>query len=54
VLEESGAELAFSNGWRFGAPIVPGDITLNQLYNMVPMDPVISMANLQPPVFVAG
>lgn len=47
VLEGTGAELAFSNGWRFGAPIIPGNITLNHLYNMVPMDPVISMAKVK-------
>ncbi len=47
VVESTRAELAFSNGWRFGAPIAPGNITLNQLYNMVPMDPVISMTNLR-------
>lgn len=46
ILESTGAQLAFSNGWRFGAPIVPGDVTLNDLYNMVPMDPPISTVEL--------
>jgi S-sulfosulfanyl-L-cysteine sulfohydrolase len=36
------AEVAFSNGWRYGAPIVPGNILLNDLYNIVPMDPPVS------------
>jgi 2',3'-cyclic-nucleotide 2'-phosphodiesterase (5'-nucleotidase family) len=46
LLESSGAELAFSNGWRFGAPVVPGDVTANDLYNMVPMNPPVSTVEL--------
>lgn len=46
TLEATGAEVAFSNGWRYGAPIPAGDITLNDLYNIVPMNPVISLAAL--------
>jgi len=36
LLESTGAQIAFSNGWRYGAPIVPGQITLNDLYNIIP------------------
>lgn len=46
LIEATGAEVAFSNGWRYGAPIVAGVVTLGQLYNIVPMDPVISTVNL--------
>ncbi|MFO7693867.1 MAG: 5'-nucleotidase C-terminal domain-containing protein, partial [Vicinamibacterales bacterium] len=46
VLESTGAQLAFSNGWRFGAPIIPGEVTLNDLYNMIPMNPPISTVEL--------
>jgi len=46
LLENTGAQLAFSNGWRFGAPIIPGDITLNDLYNIIPMNPPISTTDL--------
>jgi len=46
LLENTGAQLAFSNGWRFGAPIVPGDITLNDLFNMIPMNPPVSTIDL--------
>jgi S-sulfosulfanyl-L-cysteine sulfohydrolase len=42
MLEITGAQLAFSNGWRYGAPIVPGPITLNDLYNIIPMNPPVS------------
>jgi 2',3'-cyclic-nucleotide 2'-phosphodiesterase (5'-nucleotidase family) len=38
--------MAFSNGWRFGAPIIPGDVTVNDLYNMIPMNPPISTVEL--------
>ncbi|MHB8931352.1 MAG: bifunctional metallophosphatase/5'-nucleotidase [Melioribacteraceae bacterium] len=46
LLESTGAQLAFSNGWRYGAPIVPGQITLNDLYNIIPMNPPVSMVEL--------
>ena len=35
-LEASNNELGFSNGWRFGAPIPPGDVTMNDLWNIIP------------------
>jgi S-sulfosulfanyl-L-cysteine sulfohydrolase len=46
LLESTSAQLAFSNGWRFGAPIIPGKVTLNDLYNMIPMNPPISTVEL--------
>jgi 2',3'-cyclic-nucleotide 2'-phosphodiesterase (5'-nucleotidase family) len=46
LLESTGAQLAFSNGWRYGAPIVPGRITLNDLYNIIPMNPAVSTVEL--------
>jgi 2',3'-cyclic-nucleotide 2'-phosphodiesterase (5'-nucleotidase family) len=46
LLESTGAQLAFSNGWRFGAPVVVGEVTLNDLYNMIPMNPPISTVEL--------
>lgn len=46
LLESTGAQLAFSNGWRFGAPIIPGMVTLNDLYNIIPMNPPISTVEL--------
>jgi 2',3'-cyclic-nucleotide 2'-phosphodiesterase (5'-nucleotidase family) len=46
LLASTGPQLAFSNGWRYGAPIVPGEITVNDLYNMIPMNPPISTVEL--------
>jgi sulfur-oxidizing protein SoxB len=46
LLESTGAQLAFSNGWRYGAPIVPGEIILNDLYNIIPMNPPVSRVEL--------
>lgn len=46
LLESTGAEVAFSNGWRYGAPIIPGKITLNDLYNIIPMNPPVSTVEL--------
>jgi S-sulfosulfanyl-L-cysteine sulfohydrolase len=46
LLESTGAQLAFSNGWRYGAPIVPGPVTLNDLYNIIPMNPPVSTVEI--------
>ncbi|GAB6193236.1 5'-nucleotidase C-terminal domain-containing protein [Desulfocastanea catecholica] len=46
LLENTGAQLAFSNGWRYGAPVIPGEVTLNDLYNIIPMNPPISTVEL--------
>lgn len=46
LLQRTGAQLAFSNGWRYGAPVIPGEVTLNDLYNMIPMNPPISTVEL--------
>jgi 2',3'-cyclic-nucleotide 2'-phosphodiesterase (5'-nucleotidase family) len=42
----TGAPLAFSNGWRYGAPILPGPITQNDLYNLIPVNPPVSTVEL--------
>lgn len=39
------AEIAFCNGWRFGAP-VSGTITEWDLFNIIPMNPPISTVSL--------
>jgi len=46
LLENTGAQLAFSNGWRYGAPIIPSDITMNDLYNIIPMNPPVSTVEI--------
>ncbi|MHB9050108.1 MAG: bifunctional metallophosphatase/5'-nucleotidase [Pirellulales bacterium] len=46
MLEASGAEIAFSNGWRWGAPVVPGKVTLNDLNNVVVVNPPVSTVDL--------
>ena len=46
ILEYTGAQIAFSNGWRYGAPIAPGPVTLNDLWNIIPVNPPISLAEL--------
>jgi sulfur-oxidizing protein SoxB len=38
--------LAFSNGWRYGAPILPGNVTMEHLWNMVPTDSAVSTVDL--------
>lgn len=36
--EASGADIAFSNGFRFSYPVMKGDVTVEDLYNIFPMD----------------
>ena len=42
----TGSQLAFSNGWRYGAPLVSGPITNNDLHNIIPVNPLIETAVL--------
>lgn len=42
----AGTQLAFSNGWRYGAPILPGAVTMEHLWNIVPTAPPISTIDL--------
>lgn len=46
MLDLTGAQLAFSNGWRYGAPIPRGPVTLNDLWQIIPMDPPVSLCKL--------
>jgi 2',3'-cyclic-nucleotide 2'-phosphodiesterase (5'-nucleotidase family) len=46
LLEHTGAQVAFSNGWRYGAPVRPGPITLNDLWNIIPVNPPLSLVKL--------
>ena len=46
LLDLTGAEMAFSNGWRYGAPITPGPITRNDLWNIIPVNPPVSTVKL--------
>jgi 2',3'-cyclic-nucleotide 2'-phosphodiesterase (5'-nucleotidase family) len=46
LVDVSEAELAFSNGWRYGAPVVPGPITVNDLWNIIPTNPPVSMCEI--------
>ena len=46
LIDLTGAQVAFSNGWRYGAPIPKGDITLNDLWNIIPVNPPVSRVKL--------
>lgn len=39
-------KIAFSNGWRYGAPIPKGDITVNDLWNIIPTNPPVSTVEM--------
>lgn len=46
IARAAGTRLAFSNGWRYGAPILPGEVTMAQLWNIVPTRPPVSTVEL--------
>ena len=46
LVDISHAELAFSNGWRYGAPVLPGPITINDLWNIIPTNPPVSLCEI--------
>lgn len=46
VCQAAGCEVGFSNGWRYGAPIAAGDISKWDLYNIIPMNPPVSVVEL--------
>ncbi|OZB42424.1 MAG: bifunctional metallophosphatase/5'-nucleotidase [Thiomonas sp. 13-66-29] len=46
IASAAGTPLAFSNGWRYGAPILPGAVTMEHLWNIVPTAPPISTIEL--------
>lgn len=46
IATAAGTDLAFSNGWRYGAPIPPGPITMADLNNVIPSDPPVSVLDL--------
>ena len=44
--EASGADIAFSNGFRFSYPVTKGRVTVEDLYNIFPMDAQIKVGVL--------
>lgn len=46
LIDYTGSEIAFSNGWRYGAPIPKGDITENDLWNIIPVNPPVSKVKI--------
>ena len=46
IAEISETELAFSNGWRYGAPVVPGIVTMNDLWNIIPPNPPVALCEI--------
>lgn len=46
VAEAAQACVAFSSGWRYGVPIPPGPVTMNDLWNIVPSNPPVSITDL--------
>ncbi|WCK56489.1 5'-nucleotidase [Aneurinibacillus sp. Ricciae_BoGa-3] len=43
----TGADLAFSNGWRYGPPVLPGNIKVKELYQIIPANPELFTLELE-------
>lgn len=46
IASAAGTEVAFSNGWRYGAPVPSGPITMNDLWNIIPTNPWVQTVDL--------
>ncbi|MEJ8778221.1 bifunctional metallophosphatase/5'-nucleotidase [Pseudogracilibacillus sp. ICA-222130] len=46
LLWETKADVAFSNGWRYGGPVIPGPITMRDVWNIIPTNPPVSIVML--------
>lgn len=46
IAATAGTRLAFTNGWRYGAPIPPGPVTVGDLWNIIPSNPQISTVEM--------
>ena len=46
IAKVADTEIAFSNGWRYGAPIPAGPITLSDLWNIIPTNPPVSRVEM--------
>jgi len=46
LIKVSGKKIAFSNGWRYGAPVLTGYIVMNDLWNIIPTNPKVSICNI--------
>lgn len=46
IARAAGTDIAFSNGWRYGAPVAPGPVTLNDLWNIIPTNPPVETVDL--------
>jgi sulfur-oxidizing protein SoxB len=46
LLNETQADVAFSNGWRYGAPVPRGPVTVENLWNIIPVNPPVNTVHL--------
>lgn len=46
VAHASGRSVCFSNGWRYGAPVPAGEVTVNDLWNIIPTNPPVSVCEM--------
>lgn len=46
LIDKTGAEVAFSNGWRYGAPVPVGPVTVNDIWNIIPTNPPVSVCEI--------
>ena len=45
-LSMTGTDVSFSHGWRYGAPLVAGDVTQGDLWQIIPTNPEVFTAEM--------
>lgn len=46
IAEAAETELVFANGWRYEASVITGPVTMNDLWNILPTNPPVSLVDL--------
>lgn len=46
IARAAGTGIAVSNGWRYGAPVPPGPVTLGDLWAIIPTNPPVSVVEM--------
>lgn len=47
IRERSKTDISFSASWRFGASVLPGDITVEDIYNLIPSEAPVNLMKIK-------
>ncbi|MBC7538154.1 MAG: 5'-nucleotidase C-terminal domain-containing protein [Bacteriovorax sp.] len=46
IMSAASTQIAFSNGWRYGVPIPAGVVTIDNLWNIIPVNPPVQTVDM--------